>query len=487
MGILTIEFLAFVVGALLLFHASRSSWWRRGVLSCASMVFVLSYAGNGRQMPWTLRGAESMLPLFAFALMGFVAMRAVKTLPVWLLALAVVAAYSSLRYATADPAPPHWIVTIGTSYILFRMLHLLFDHSQGELVVVPTLPDYLGFIFFFPTFLSGPVWRYEEYRESLNSSVANPLDSRRVFSAFSRIANGCLKVLVFAHICRVLHDIFVQTSVQTASNTQLSAISFMSAVVLYLIYFFFDFSGYMDIVIGVGVLFGLQFPENFNAPFQSTDIIDFWNRWHITLSKWMQQYLFTPLVARLSRSLLGYVGIQYLGTVGYLVVFLVVGLWHGVTLRFLCFGLTLGIAASLTKLWDSKVMKLVFSGKRGNAVRSHAAYKKTMNAFTILVVSLALSFLWVDPGILEQLDFFFCVCCLVAGMFMAASPSILERFFTGAVVLMDKPGSLKANSGILMFFASFASELWLAFRCIVVCGVLAVQDNDMPVFIYQGF
>jgi D-alanyl-lipoteichoic acid acyltransferase DltB (MBOAT superfamily) len=498
MGIVTPEFFALVAGALLLFHASGAPGWRRSVLMCASAVFALSHAGNDLFPAWTFYGTLTILPLAAFILAGFLAVRMARRLHAWSLALALCLLYALLRYLPAGMGVSDRVTTIGLSYILFRILHLLFDNAQGAVASAPALSDYLAYVLFFPTLSAGPIWRYEEYRDSLDAAGKVVLDGDRVFAGFSRILNGCLKVLVLAWACDIVHAVFVWKITAThyilADNTTIpgqsvasSAAFFSLAAIAYLLYFYFDFSGYMDIVIGVGALFGLSLPENFNAPFQSADIIDFWNRWHITLSQWMQRYFFTTLVAWLSRRFLGAVKIQFLGAVGYLAVFLAVGVWHGADSRFICFGLVLGFAASATKLWDSWLFKLVFPGKTGKAIRGSAAYRRFMNAAALFTVSLALSPLWVDADMLLRIDAWFVANGLAAGLLTTGSLRVLDDFFRELFSALDRPGRLRIRGSLSGVLASLGSELWVAFRCLAVFGILAARDSDLPAFLYQGF
>jgi len=487
MGILSAEFFALVVGTMVLFHAFNPVWWRKSVLACASMIFVMSYAGNGLHPVWTIPGAVSLLPLVAFALVGFAAIKVAGSVPSWLLVLAVIAVYALVRYFPPLLEGTDLFVAVGASYILFRILHLILDKSQNALTVDLRLRDYLAYLFFFPTFLAGPIWRYEEYLGSWDTPVKSAHSGEKIFTAFSRIANGCLKILVVTWICGIFHEVFFESSVLAAADTLASALYFSLAAILYLLIFYFDFSGYMDIVVGIGGLFGLTLPENFNAPFQSADIIDFWNRWHITLSKWMQQYLFMPLVTWLSRRFLGIVKIQYLGAIGYLAVFLVVGVWHGVSLRYVCFGCIVGFAASATKLWDSWLIKLVFPGKTEKAVKMHIMYRKFMNALALFIVASALVPLWISPEVMALFDISFVACGLMAGMLGAAALSVLDRFLREAISLLDRPGRLMAGKKWPAVFASLGSELWLASRCVAIFGILAVQNSDMPAFLYQGF
>lgn len=487
MGLLTVEFFALVAVSLILFRAARAPVWRRTVLAAASLVFALSYMG-GKQGLLSAAGLASILPLAVLALAGYAAVRLTGRASPALLAAAVIGVYAFMRYSLPDlTADADWVVVVGSSYILFRVLHILFDKAQGELPAVPGLPGYLLYLFFFPTFLAGPIWRLEEYRASLDEAVSGPApDGPQVFAAFSRIANGGIKILVLVDVFAAFHHIFRGNFTVAEPGGAMAAVCCSFAAIAYLVYFYFDFSGYMDIVIGVGALFGLKLPENFDAPFSCDDLIDFWNRWHITLSQWIQHYLFTPLVAFLSRRLLGRVKIETIGVVGFLVSFFVIGVWHGPTMRFVYFGLLLGVFASATKMWDSW-LKRRLGAKRAGTVKNHRVYKDGAGSLGVFLVAVALSALWFRPESLAGIGVVFAACLLASGMLGAFFCRTLSGYIRRLTLWLEHPGPLRQGGSGGSLLASLGAEVWLAVRCLVIVGILSVQGTDMPAFLYQGF
>jgi alginate O-acetyltransferase complex protein AlgI len=128
---------------------------------------------------------------------------------------------------------------------------------------------------------------------------------------------------------------------------------------VYPIYLYYNFSGYTDIVIGVGNLFGKRYPENFNAPFSSFNFLEYWTRWHMSLSNWLRDYVYTPLVFFMMRRNRSKRLDPYLGVIGYFVTFFLIGIWHGSTVIFAIYGLLLGLGVSINKLYQIYMANII--------------------------------------------------------------------------------------------------------------------------------
>ena len=129
------------------------------------------------------------------------------------------------------------------------------------------------------------------------------------------------------------------------------------AALFYMLFIFFNFSGYMGVMIGVARLFGRKLPENFDSPFLATNFLDFWNRWHITVSQWFKTYVFNNLLrflcVRWTRPAL----VPYFGVIGYFFVFFILGLWHDWGHCFVLLGLLQGLGVSVNKLWEVELRR----------------------------------------------------------------------------------------------------------------------------------
>ena len=195
--------------------------------------------------------------------------------------------------------------TLGLSYIFFRVLHLLIDSGDGRgrsdtlgfrcisaLYTPPQLPT---------TLVSGPIQRYEGVREGpVCQCRPIALGPRVIGLQAERIIRGFFKVNVLAMLFDTLRvDALVQISQPLPLSIKLFAA--FRLVVVYPLFLYSNFSGYIDIVIALARLMRLRLPENFDRPFAASSVLDFWNRWHITLSDWLKTYVYYPLLVALMR------------------------------------------------------------------------------------------------------------------------------------------------------------------------------------------
>lgn len=268
------------------------------------------------------------------------------------LATAVSGAWRGLTGQDVSLASPLDLNLLGFSYVAFRLIHTLRDRQTGILPALG-LRDYVVYALFFPAYTAGPIDRAERFSADLAAlPELRGLDSERFFNGSLRIGSGLLKKFVIADLLAL-----------GASLTETNAAQAISAPVLWLLLhgyglrLFFDFSGYTDIAIGIGMLYGVTLPENFNRPYTRANITAFWQSWHMTLSSWARFYIFSPL----SRFLL----MRQPRPSPTLIVLLTqtatmitIGLWHGVTLNFLVWGLWHGVGLFLHKQWSDRTRKV---------------------------------------------------------------------------------------------------------------------------------
>jgi alginate O-acetyltransferase complex protein AlgI len=247
--------------------------------------------------------------------------------------------------ALASPLDVGWL---GFSYVAFRILHTLRDRQTGLLPPL-NLRDYLIYIIFFPAYTSGPIDRAERFAADMAALPAlRGMDADRLTRAGVRIASGLFKKFVIADSL-ALFALNATAAAQTDSAPALWLMLYAYAFRL-----LFDFSGYTDIAIGVGMLFGVQLPENFDRPYARSHIAAFWQSWHMTLSSWARFYIYSPLSRALIKRRLKP------GTVAAvcnLATMLTIGLWHGVTLPFALWGAWHGVGLTVHKLWSDRTRK----------------------------------------------------------------------------------------------------------------------------------
>lgn len=232
---------------------------------------------------------------------------------------------------------------IGLSYMLFRIIHWLVESCRGTLRTRNFL-SYINYLFFFPTFTAGPIDTLNNFHYWMSHTHVR-LNARRMLAGVGRIFYGAVKTLL---IVPLIKPYAVDYQMLLPSLGPWGAVC--SAALLYSLFIYIDFSGYCDIAIGMGEMLGVRVPENFNRPYLSANISEFWKRWHITFSTFLRVYVFKPVIALLNRtSLRKYrMGVS---VTAYMLTFLVCGLWHGSTMNFVLWGLWHGLGLSVYKLF----------------------------------------------------------------------------------------------------------------------------------------
>ncbi|MEP6987304.1 MAG: MBOAT family O-acyltransferase [Chloroflexota bacterium] len=236
---------------------------------------------------------------------------------------------------------------LGFSYIAFRLIHTLRDRQSGLLPEL-SLREYLTYVIFFPAYAAGPIDRAERFATDYRAlSVTNMRDANKITVALTRITVGLFKKFVIA-------DGLAYFSLNTTNIAQANSAGAMWILLYsYAIRLYFDFSGYSDIAIGIGMLFGIQLPENFNLPYLKNNITTFWQSWHMTLSNWVRSYVYSPLSRNLLRRK-NKPSNNVIILICTLTTMVIIGLWHGVTLPFVIWGLWHGIGLFLHKLWSDR-------------------------------------------------------------------------------------------------------------------------------------
>lgn len=256
---------------------------------------------------------------------------------------------------------------LGISYLTFKSVQITIETYDGLIKEIKVI-DYLNFMLFFPTISSGPIDRSRRFVSDLNAKISRNEYLELLGTGLFKLTQGILYKFVIANI------IFGYMG-------SLDLLLFKSQVVyafLYGLYLFFDFAGYSLLAIGTGYLIGVKIPENFNKPFLSVDIKDFWNRWHMTLSFWFRDYLFTRLMMTFIKKK-AFRSKMTATSIGYIINMVVMGLWHGLTLYFILYGFYHGILLALTDLYQKK--STLYKKYKDNT-----SYKLISWAITMLLV-----------------------------------------------------------------------------------------------------
>lgn len=276
-----------------------------------------------------------------------------------------------------------WVITaalVGLSYMAFRLSRLVLEVRNGT-VEMPGLSEYLGFAFFLPTLLVGPINSFANHQNSVRSISETRVPVGR---CLFRILIGATKFLYLANLANQLSytGIFLDGKPH-------ALIDLAVAVVFYFLYLYCNFSGICDIAIGVAGLVGIRVSENFDNPLAARNVKEFWNRWHITLSEYAREIVFAPL----SKFLVIKLGAKYTNAaiaIAITAVFLVIGVWHGVGWQFAIFGLMHAaavVANHYYTIWIKKALgKERFKSYNGNFFINTAARALT---FTYVAASFA--------------------------------------------------------------------------------------------------
>lgn len=229
--------------------------------------------------------------------------------------------------------PPHLPLLLGISFITFHRISYLVDSYKGRAIPPRGFLDCALYIFLFPQLIAGPIIRYHDIGSQIQSR-AHTVEG--FLTGFNRFAFGLAKKLIIADPLGILAD-----KIFGLPPGDLSAGFAWGGVVAYTLQLYFDFSGYSDMAIGLGRMMGFRFPENFNRPYISGSVTDFWRRWHISLSNWMRLYLYIPLGGNRVSIARNYLNLW--------IVFVVSGIWHGASWNFLVWGAYYGLFLCLER------------------------------------------------------------------------------------------------------------------------------------------
>jgi D-alanyl-lipoteichoic acid acyltransferase DltB (MBOAT superfamily) len=227
------------------------------------------------------------------------------------------------------------ILPLGISFYTFQQLAYLVD-AYKRTVARCSLGQYILFVIFFPQLVAGPIVHYQEMIPQFGK--VRVIDWESMYRGITIFVIGLAKKILIADTLAT----YVQDGY--AHVDQLAFISAWIVSLCYTFQLYFDFSGYADMAVGSGLLFGIRLPENFNSPYQALDIQDFWRRWHMTLSTWLKNYIYIPLGGNRCS--------QARTCVNLFLTFFIGGIWHGAGWGFIVWGTLHGLATLVHRLWQ---------------------------------------------------------------------------------------------------------------------------------------
>ena len=238
----------------------------------------------------------------------------------------------------------HLLAFIGISYMSFKTIQIMLEISDGLIKEKISVKDYLQFLLFFPTVSSGPIDRSRRFLKEINEVMPR--------KDYLELAGDGIYRIVLGLLYKVVLSTYVYQMLLTLSNTGTVVYS-LKYMYLYTLYLFFDFAGYSLMAVGSSNILGIQTPMNFNKPFLSVDIKDFWTRWHITLSTWLRDFVFSRVLMQVIRKK-WFKNRLHNAAYAYMVNMLVMGFWHGISVSYIAYGFYHGVLMSGFEIYQKK-------------------------------------------------------------------------------------------------------------------------------------
>ena len=261
------------------------------------------------------------------------------------------------------------IIPLGLSFYTFKIISYLCDIYSKKISAEYSLLYFFDYVMFFPCIMAGPINRTDYFIKELKSK--HEFDYGDISTGFFLLAYGLFEKLVFC-------DFVTSVVSRCLDNNELFGLNVLLGIILYSFEIYLDFDAYSNIALGTSRMLGFKFDKNFNVPYLATSFKDFWNRWHISLSSWLKDYIYIPLGGNKKGNKRKYINI--------LVVFMVSGMWHGLALNYLIWGLGHGIIRIIEEHYVFPYLKNIKLNK----------FKKFLFNMLLIVINFILvTFLWI--------------------------------------------------------------------------------------------
>lgn len=238
---------------------------------------------------------------------------------------------------------PNLPLPIGISFFTFQSMSYTIDLYRRNIKVQKSAVSFMAFVTLFPQIVAGPIVRYEDVQNELDN---RSITEKMLGDGISRFITGLGKKVLIANNIGILWS-----QIKAMDYGELSAVTAWLGILAFTFQIYFDFSGYSDMAIGLGKMMGFNFPENFNYPYMSHSISEFWRRWHITLGAWFKSYIYIPLGGNrkgLPRTI-----------INLLIVWAITGIWHGASWNFMLWGVYFGVLIIIERLFMGKVLEKI--------------------------------------------------------------------------------------------------------------------------------
>ena len=340
-----------LIVASLLFYAWGEPVYVLLLLASIALNFLLGRFVRGRKPVLVIAVVANLAFLVVFKYAGFI-VQSINMLP-----------FVELKV-------PQVRMPIGISFYTFQALSYVIDTYREKEREPGSLLDVMLYVCLFPQLVAGPIVKYNSVREQLKSRTVTP---EGMADGIQRFIIGLSKKMLIANVMASAVD-----KIYALEMSQLDTASAWVGAVCYLFQIYFDFSGYSDMAVGMGKMFGFTFPENFNYPYTASSIRDFWKRWHISLTSWFREYLYFPLGGNRK----GKVRTMF----NRFFVFLCTGIWHGANWTFVVWGIYHGALTIIETAVESRRKK--YTGSVGSANASKALRGTLGHIYTLLAVTI---------------------------------------------------------------------------------------------------
>jgi len=267
------------------------------------------------------------------------------------------------------------VLPLAISFFTFQQIAFLVDAYRGETREYSFL-QYALFVTFFPQLIVGPIVHHREMLPQFTRQISSQINPTNFAVGISIFAIGLFKKVALADDIAIYADPIFYAAAKGVALTFFEA---WGGILAYTLQLYFDFSGYMDMAIGAALMFGIRLPMNFDSPYKSTSIIEFWRRWHITLGRFLREYLYYPLGGNRK----GYIRAK----VNVMITMVLCGLWHGAGWTYVIFGVVQGFYMLINQLWRETVGRLIPSNIANGSPMRLICIALT---FTLFVASLAI-------------------------------------------------------------------------------------------------
>src|SRR5580704_5509764 len=388
MSLCSLAFVFFCMVVVAVFQLAGGKRLRQLILAAANAAFLFTFVPDVRSWIYfavVLAGTYLALVSVRFSRRGSVVAAGIVLSALvffWFKRYSFFGAWVPYEWGLAK-SPPE---LVGLTYMLFKLIHMLVDEWQGQLAPF-NLWSYLNYQLAFFTLTAGPIQRYNDFEMSWRDMNALPTDFRQSALLWCRVLVGVLKIGVLGA--------WAQSIYLDAANPQRprELANLLVQFYMFPLYLYLNFSGYTDVMIGAGGLLGFKVPENFNHPYLSRNVLDFWDRWHISVTHWIRDYVFMSSYKAAATSFPR--AARYWGYALLFVALFLAGVWHGTTEGFVMFGVLNGVGAAVTRIYGDALRGIL--GRKG----LHAYLQNRLIRWIAVLVTLhfmCLSLLFFSSG-----------------------------------------------------------------------------------------